>query len=508
MDFVELGKSPVSPEAPSGTEVRETDLFLELQSEVNRTQSMSASAVIDWKKVGTLSADILSSLGKDVLVAAYLSVALSRTQGPPGVLTGLLVLNDLLQEHWETCYPPLRRIRARRNALSWWVEQMQGVLPELTSPPLSPDNQARAIGVLRNLNGFLGDKDPEGPMLTPLYSLVQGLPVTEPEPESPKDSSPAPSETESIVPAKGASEIFFSQDADPEETLDRLLDIFKGVGTILGDRSFSDPRAYRYPRMAVWEPIRELPVSMDRVTRIPPPPPYLLETLETLRTKGLPEDRIRFSESHQSDFPFWFDLSCESGQAMDLLGPEWEPAKEAVRTELRFLALRLPGLTDLSFSDGTPFLSDSGRQWLGSSTSGESPEGAEGGRGQRDPIGPVRALLGERDLEKAVQSLEALRRQSLTVHMRFQIDLEFLSLVRDMGRDLPVLSLAQSLLDDLDRYHLDGWDPPLAARALAQIHRALFDSDDLEDRKMADSALRRLLKIDLPGGVEEFRNRR
>ncbi|MEC4684076.1 MAG: type VI secretion system protein TssA [Nitrospirota bacterium] len=508
MDFVELGKSPVSPESPSGTEVRETDLFLELQSEVNRTQSMSSSAVIDWKKVGTLSADILSSLGKDVLVAAYLSVALSRTQGPPGVLTGLLVLNDLLQEHWETCYPPLKRIRARRNAISWWVEQMQAVLPELTGPSMSPEHLSRAIGVLRDLNGFLGDKDPEGPMLVPLYSLVQGLPVTEPEPEAPKTASPSPAETTSSVPAKGSAEIFSLSDDDPEETLDHLFDLFKRVGTVLGERSFPDPRAYRYPRMAVWESIREYPDAQDRITRIPPPPPHLLETLETLRTNGLPEARIRFAELHQPDFPFWFDLSCESGQAMDLLGSEWELAKEAVRTELRFLGFRLPGLTDLSFSDGTPFLSDTGRQWLGSSTPGEPSEGGEGGRSHRDPIGPVRTLVGDRDLEKAVQSLEVLRRQSPTVHMRFQIDLEFLSLVRDMGRDLPVLSLAQSLLADLDRYQLDGWDPPLAARALAQIHRALFDSDDPEDRKMADSALRRLLKIDLPGGVEVFRNRR
>jgi type VI secretion system protein VasJ len=187
-----LGKKAIPGELPSGREVRELEGFLALQAEIDRSQSISASGAVDWKKVQKLSEDLLDREGKDLLVACYLSVALTRTGGPPGFLAGLQVISDLVEGYWETLFPPLKRMRGRRNAISWWIEQQKEILPKLESPPLSPQEMAEGREVARRLNRTLGDKDPEGPLLSPVISLLESLPVMEPEapPEVPESATP------------------------------------------------------------------------------------------------------------------------------------------------------------------------------------------------------------------------------------------------------------------------------------------------------------------------------
>jgi type VI secretion system protein VasJ len=117
----ELGKKAIPGEFPAGRDVRELEGFLALQGEIDRSQSISASGAVDWKKVEKLSEELLDREGKDLLVACYLSVALTRTGGPPGFLAGIKVMADLVEDYWETLFPPLKRRRGRRNASSWWL---------------------------------------------------------------------------------------------------------------------------------------------------------------------------------------------------------------------------------------------------------------------------------------------------------------------------------------------------------------------------------------------------
>lgn len=507
MKGTELGKTPIREEAPAGEDVREKDDFLALQSEVNRGQSVSsgASAVVDWAKVRAKAETILQEKSKDLLVAAYFAAAAARLEGPAGVAEGLSLMNGLVQGYWESLFPPVGRLRARRNALSWWIDRMQEILPGLTGPPLALETRDRCVRDLRELNGILGERDPKAPSLTPLYGLVEGLPVFLPdaphEPEGPAEPGASPA-------ASGPSAGVFSipEGGDPLEILDRIGPALQTLADRISETAPGDSRAIFLSRTVLWEGIRELPDSEGGVTRIPAPPSHLLSALDSLTASGSPEDLLGFLLVRQADAPFWFELSYRAGRILEERGPAGAGGVEALRGTLRALLARLPGLGSLSFSGGEiAFLSEEGRAWL---SPGKAAEGGEGT--DKTPALPasVRTALADGRIGEASERFEEIRRKELSPRGRFLLNLEFLGAAERMGRDFPVLSLALVLLEDLERFRLDFWEPALAARALPLICGVLSQSGDETFRRRGEALSGRLAALDLPGALRAFQGGR
>ena len=292
MTGADLGRSPIRPEAPAGDDVRDQDVFVDLQAEMNRSQTVTsgASAVVDWSNIRKISASILESRSKDLLVAAYFSVAMAKTEGPAGAVEGISLLNAMVAEHWEALFPPISRLRARRTALSWWMTQMQEILPALSSPPLSPEVMAQGVREIRELNAALGEKDPDGPSLSPLYPLVEGLPVTLPEtpPLSPSESTGTPARAPSSAPSPDRPEntLSISQEGDPLTTLEEISPALLSLADRLLEADPEDSRSHVLSRLILWEGIREMPSNEEGMTRIPAPPPHVLSALETLLEGG------------------------------------------------------------------------------------------------------------------------------------------------------------------------------------------------------------------------------
>ena len=499
-----IGSAPIRPEAPAGEDVRDQEVFLDLQAEVNRSQSVSSgsSAVVDWNRVSQMATAILTGKSKDLLVAAYLSVAMARTEGTTGVVEGLAVMNGMVKEHWDALFPPIGRLRARRNALSWWLDQMQEILPTLSGPPLSPEDFERGGLELRELNAILGEKDPDAPTLSPLYGLLEALPVSLP--EAPPETKPVaqiaePSPSESPagmrfpVPGEG----------DPAEILEQISPVLLDLAERLSDADPGDSRSIYLSRMVLWEGIQEIPENDNTRTRIPPPAPHLLSTLETLTVSGAEEDRLHFLLSHQTESPFWFELSYLAGAILEARGAGGAGGAEALRGTLRSLCARLPGIERLSFAGGEiAFLSEEGRSWLFPKVSGKEEAQSDGGSGWAlSLLAPVRAAISEGRLSDACDRFEEIRRKEPTIRGRFLLNLELLSAVERMGRDFPVISLALVLLEDLERVRLDLWEPGLAARALPLIAGVLASSPDETYRRKAENLSARLATFDIPGAL-------
>ncbi len=507
-----LGKKAISEHSAAGKEVRELGEFLELQSEIDRSQSVSAATPVDWKKVQHLSTSILDTQGKDILVACYLSVALTRNEGPPGFLAGLCILNDLVEGYWETLFPPLKRIRGRRNAIAWWEERLQEILPTLESPALSPEDLATAKSLIRNLDANLGEKDPDGPLLNTLIPLVSTLPVQEiePPPSTEENSSLPPASQEPASVQKSSADPSFLPDSDPEETLEHIYLALKNVSETIQESVPTDFRSYRYVRMSLWDSITDLPDSLNGITRIPPPPHPVQSALSSILESGNPEDLLAFCEKQQLIYPFWLDLSFHGAQTLEKMGEEGKQACEALKEEVRFLTGRLPGIEFLSFSDETPFLSPSGREWVDHLRSGREHSADK----NRDALSvsailePIRRMIEEERMPEAARRFEEARRSAPTGQFRFLLNTEFLALVIGKGRDFPVEILALSLLLEMERIGLPSWDPPLSGRLIPLLYQIFSQSDDASLQQKADELMRRLVELDLSKAVETFQKRR
>lgn len=59
----------------------------------------------DWDKVFALSVEALTEKTKDLQIAAWLTEALTRTEGFEGLIAGLKILTGFLSNFWDTVYP-------------------------------------------------------------------------------------------------------------------------------------------------------------------------------------------------------------------------------------------------------------------------------------------------------------------------------------------------------------------------------------------------------------------
>ena len=117
MELSSLGKDPIQPDQPAGSDVRYEPEYEKLQAEIDKLSLPSASAGIDWKKVSDLATSILAHKSKDLLVASYLAVSQVHMRHIEGLADGLVVIHDLITTYWDGLFPPKKRMRGRVGAL-------------------------------------------------------------------------------------------------------------------------------------------------------------------------------------------------------------------------------------------------------------------------------------------------------------------------------------------------------------------------------------------------------
>lgn len=104
----------------------------------------------DWPLVIRLASETLRSRSKDLMLAGFLTEALSEQHGFAGLRDGLRVMNGLLEQHWDGVYPRIGEdgdLGLRLSPLAWMVQADRGSrLPSrIRSLPLlpSPEDEKR-----------------------------------------------------------------------------------------------------------------------------------------------------------------------------------------------------------------------------------------------------------------------------------------------------------------------------------------------------------------------------
>lgn len=87
----------------------------------------------DWPRVKELAEDVLARQSKDLQVAAWYTEAMARIKGFEGVTAGLVVVEGLLNEFWEFCYPSLDPddFEERAGKIEWLSKQLTAVIHEI-----------------------------------------------------------------------------------------------------------------------------------------------------------------------------------------------------------------------------------------------------------------------------------------------------------------------------------------------------------------------------------------
>ncbi|MDR1922697.1 MAG: type VI secretion system protein TssA [Candidatus Adiutrix sp.] len=486
---IELGKEPISPESPAGSDVRYEADFLALQAEIDKLSSMAGAAGgVDWRLATELGTRILAEQSKDLLAAVYLAVGRMETEGPDGLLQGLTLVGDLLETFWENMFPPLKRLRARLNALTWQQEKIAAWLEKYTGPELGREQYEAILAAAERLDRLAGEKAPEARLPNELRQLVRRLPALQ--------AAPAPTPA---VSAAGAPEPAPTPAADPEKTADpasarRLLaEAAADFVRLAAEENFSDPWRWKASRWRIWLAVEKAPPSEGGRTMLPPPPPETRGNILAHLENGRFKEAALAAEDQIAAYIFWLDLHYFCARALTGLGPEYHPAAEAVRREtLDFVAGR-PGLLDLSFNDGLPLADPDTRRWLQEGRSGA--DGLNQPQPRQEQTAELERLIAAGETGAALAWLGKVGKEAGDGPTRLNLLLKQVELTLRAGRRGTAADLAEMALAEVDHRGLTDWDPPLARAAFLAAHKA-YQAAGPEKKQPLRALTARLARLD------------
>ena len=109
---VEQFLSQITPDAPCGEDLEYDPQFAELEKLARETPERQFGGTVipaeppNWLGVGKVALSLLGRT-RDLRVAAYLAQSLLRTQGFPGFVEGLAVVEGLIERYWDSVHPKL-----------------------------------------------------------------------------------------------------------------------------------------------------------------------------------------------------------------------------------------------------------------------------------------------------------------------------------------------------------------------------------------------------------------
>ena len=519
---------PISSEAPGGVEPRETPQYEVVFAEIERLTSPSADRQPDWLKVQAQSTELLKTVSKDFMVASWLSAAWVEKSGLDGLSAGLGLFAGLLKTYWETGFPPVKRLRGRRNAIIWWTDRVTAWLSNTTSAPLPAEAHALLVERVQEIDRTFAELDSEAPSLNELVNLIRRLDVIEPAaaPALPAEHDAVAqalsgaqgqqaTASSGVIGASSAANTSISAtvatgpqlgDLSKVANVDDLVTALDSVFAYLGDASQKlvelDPYnalAIGLNRFGARGALLSLPQAQGQTTLIAPPPMAEMQSFQTVCDAGNPQGVAGFCEGRIATYPFWLDLDRQSAMAYGAMGPAAATMRSAVIDEVLALVKRLPGIEKLTFSDGTPFADEATKAWIATC------QAERLGGGATDKFSEAKKQanenVGSGDSDAAIAGLQDFLSNTRSGRDQFRARVALAELALGLKKDLDVQPLIDPLLDECERLNLMYWEPELALlawnlklRAARAVAKQAEDTADLEKIAASQNVVQLALK--------------
>ena len=503
--FASLGAAAISPDHPCGSSARYESEFEQLEAELAKQESLTPTAV-DWKRVVELSALILQTKSKDLLVAAYLCRGLIEAERYQGLAAGLNIIRDLLIQYWDGLFPEVKRLRARGTAVAWLAEKAGRFVRDAVPKRGDKAAVAQAVALLKEIDACLDERmGQDAPSLRdlsrPLKDHLQSLEAAEQQ-QAAQAAAPAPAPAApSVAPAPRpaaaapAAEIAeITSDGDAKKALRQLQDMARKVTRYWLGKDVTDARAYRLGRLITWILVDSLPAQTDGLTQIPAPAPERARAFESQRQGGQFDALLPELETALTKAPYWLDGQKFAADVLQTMGEKGAAAHKTVLRELRHFLAAFPQLLDLQFVNGTPFADEATRTWLETEVlTGDSGGGTGASRRSRgdapweSALTEARASATAGNLDAAVKLLSQGWSTTSSAREQFMWRFSLAQLLMQTGHAHVAASLLEELAARAEEFKLRDWEPELAARVYKLLLSA-YEKSAGKSRNAQDSA--------------------
>ncbi len=527
MDMIDLGKNPISQDSPAGKDVRYDPNFEALSQEIGKLGSPTAIDSLDLSVVVDLSSKILESESKHLQVASYLGFGLMKTRGIEGMAMGIHILKDLVENFWPTLFPPAKRMKGRRGIIHWWEEKTSDFLSEADAVTWKKEDREALIADITALDEFLGENMPDAPLLRPLINKIKSVvneasaPSPEPVPSKEAEPSPAPLQQADSDPDSGPDKPAASPpepapapSASPQPPpeppslddnggalLKQGLGILGRAATVLRKEAPFEAIPYRLNRIVAWMPITTLPGANGGKTMVEPPNKTMVSSIQLLSDDAKWEDLINACESKVRQYVFWLDLSRHVCDAMSQLGKS--EVCEAIEAETALFVSRMPGIENLRFSNDLDFADEITREWLrkcrekGDDTPASSGSGADGlFQNISEVSSQAMDLMKKKKEAQALTLLSEKLRQSMSLREKFLWKISLCRILLSSKKIQIAASCIDDLMDDIETYKLDAWEPEMAVQAYSVILSGLRLQKNFGLADRIESVARRISVLD------------
>ena len=497
MTYASLGKDIISSKNPSGANARYGDDFELLQMEMDKLSSPTEREQFKWQTVADYAAVVLKEQSKDILAASYLCVSLIHLEQANGLAQGVKIYDDLLHNFWDTLFPPLKRVAGRISALTWWIEQTEQALGHLT---LTSQAKKQVSAHLENIDQFFG-RHPELDLSTKgLIRRIKQISVNQE--ASPQAASGNQSEPVSPFQKPTAPDTLEQTEINTEDPVKSAQALFQKLRLVcvkLRDQDPTNPQPYHWLRYSLWSQVNGLPPAVDAKTRIAPPTQTVKAHLATLYDNNDWPGLLTAAESglNNPKHIFFLDLNRYCAQALLNMGSQYQTAHDAVCRETDLFIRRLKGVEKLTFSDGTAFADEETRMWLSQiePSAGNSPISQlstmeiEGSGETTEVLETFRQMAAQKDgLIQAIGFLEQnlANNRSPKVELQYRTELAR-TLVSKQKEKVAIPHLIR-MLDLINKYRADIWEPGISLEALKLIHKVLNKHADDRFKQQSDKA--------------------
>jgi len=513
-----------------GEDISYDTMFESIKTEVDKLQSLTGETV-NWGNIASSAAELLETKSKDFRLICYASAARIQEYTLPSLLDALVLLNEFNKTFWETCHPPLKRVRARAGIMAW----MGGLATKSKDIKLASkdydmaqavDQQAAALdsdmrdkfadaypglGDLRESCKYLArscpkEKPPEAPKPAPAEAQA---PAAAPAADGAAPAAAAAAPVVQVVrgPAQPVDPSALTEMAQVEHVLPNAGRLLVKAAGLLRATKPENPLAYRLSRLGMWLDLNELPPATDGKTLVPPPPDGLKSRFDSLLQANDLLTLINEAEDAAAEFILWMDPHRYVAAAMDRMGALFLKAKEALVIEMAIVLRRVPPLPSLCFSTGDPFADGQTKMWLEAEVASALGGGGGGGGGAAEPsvldepLKEARELTVQGKLPEAIAVVSKAAASAPTPADRFRGKLALAQLCLQSGQFAVAKAQLVGLTEEIDRHALASWQPQLCAEVFAALfaaYKGINTGDEVpaEERVRQQAAFEQLCRLD------------
>jgi len=451
---------------PEGEDPRYSDSFVIIKQEIDKLADTDYQLVIDE------AISILTNEAKDLRVAGYLILGLVYLEGVKGLIIGLRVYVQLLENYFDSSFP--KKINAKVTAIAWLNNNKLLFYLESKEYDLESYQLDEISDLMSKLNslvsaGFSGQDDITVPEITIVKPwLEKNKKVLKAKQQKAQDLEKAKNQSNSsstTTSGASASLGLIQSDGDVNKAINTLTKYLLSTEQYI--------QAVGISRAINWG-IAALPVNDNGKTKLPAPRKTGLNTIKQLIAKG--DHKSAFNQSEAMMFEpggnLLLDLQFMSFTAAKNM--QREDVSKYIALQTSILLQRLPGIETLKYNDDTPFVQADTKVWLdevstmgggGTSLQLELDEALD------ETIIKARSIAESKNLQEGLAVFANYN--AYTEKQRFKMKLQMAVMCMEDNRPELALPVLDDLCDKAEQYSLAMWDSTLHILLLKHSQNAI-----------------------------------